>query len=485
MSCGVTSTARGVLAWLALLLSMGWGYWPAATRAADQNASSPETAIEKRLKELEREKRLMRLFADTFEQVKSKYDGSDVSDRELIEAAIRGMMSRLDPHSGYIPPSELAEFRKGIQHEFVGIGIQVFMRDGQLRIASPLFGTPAWRAGLRAGDAIVTIDGTSTKGLSIDEAIKLMGGEVGTEVTIAVLHPGDREAETITLRREHIEQPTVIGYRRSAEGVWNYYCDEERRIAYVRITAFSGNTARDLRGALTKLLEKKMRGLVVDLRFNPGGMLQQAIEVSDMFLREGRIVSIEGRAEEERTWDAQAEGTVVPKDFPVAVLVNRFSASAAEIVAACLQDNGVATIVGERTWGKGSVQNIVVLDEGTSALKLTTAGYHRPSGQNIHRAPGASEADQWGVHPDEGFVVELNHREVENLGVLFSELDELTQREPRTPREKVASEDDVGESSPDQPRLVDRQLEKALEVLRSRIDSATDTSGREQPKQDA
>ena len=131
MSCGVTWATRGMLAWLALLLSIGWGYWPAAIRAADQNASAPETAIEKRLKELEREKRLMRLFADTFEQVRSKYDGSDVSDRELIEAAIRGMMSRLDPHSTYIPPSELDEFRKGIQHEFVGIGIQVFMRDGQ------------------------------------------------------------------------------------------------------------------------------------------------------------------------------------------------------------------------------------------------------------------------------------------------------------------------------------------------------------------
>lgn len=473
MALVVMSARRIMLVWLVLLLSVTYLYAPPLLLGAGQNSDTATTAREDRLEELEREKRLMRLFADTFEQVKSRYNGSDVSDRELIEAAIQGMMSKLDPHSTYVPPRELAEFRKGIQREFVGIGIQVFMRNGQLRIASPLFGTPAWRAGLRAGDVILKIDGTSTQGHSIDEAVKLMSGEVGTDVAVTVLHPGKDESEVVTLRRERIEQPTVIGYRRNAQGVWDYYCDQDRRIAYVRITAFSGNTARDLRDTLTTLLDENVQSLVVDLRFNPGGMLKQAIEVSDMFLHEGRIVSMEGRGEQKRAWDAQSEGTLIPKGFPVAALVNRFSASAAEIVAACLQDNDVATIVGERTWGKGSVQNIVVLDEGKSALKLTTAGYHRPSGKNIHRAPGASEDDPWGVLPDDGFMVKLDHGEIRNLGVILAELDELTSRQTETSADRDGKEGEADQANAAKAELVDRQLKKAIDAVRSQLGSTT------------
>ncbi len=168
------------------------------------------------------EKELIRLFADTLEQVKSKYVESDVTERELIEAAIRGMISKLDPYSNYIPPQELDQFRKGVEREFVGIGIQVSERDGHLQIVSPLFGTPAWRAGLRAGDRILRIDDTSTRGLSLDDAIKLMGGKVGSEVTVTVLHPDGKQAETVQLTRERIEQPTVLGFQRNAEGVWDF-----------------------------------------------------------------------------------------------------------------------------------------------------------------------------------------------------------------------------------------------------------------------
>ena len=338
----------------------------------DQPSASAVRKSDDTRQQLADEKELIRLFADTLEQVKSKYVESDVTDRELIEAAIRGMISKLDPYSNYIPPQDLDQFRKGVEREFVGIGIQVSDpdRDGHLQIVSPLFGTPAWRAGLRAGDRILEIDDTSMRGLSLDDAIKLMGGKVGSEVTVTVLHPDGKQAETVQLTRERIQQPTVLGFQRNGEGVWDFSCDKDHKIGYVRIAAFSRNTSRDLEQVLKQSLQEGMQGLVMDLRFNPGGMLSEAIKVSDLFLHEGRIVSIQGRSTPEQIWDARQEGTLIPKGFPVAVLVNRFSASAAEIVSACLQDNKVATIVGERTWGKGSVQNIIELEHGKSAPEV-------------------------------------------------------------------------------------------------------------------
>ncbi len=462
-------------------------------------------------KELAEERELIRLFADTLEQVRDKYVDAKVSDRELIEAAIQGMISRLDPYSNYISPEELDQFRKGVEHEFVGIGIQVSERDGQLQIISPLFGTPAWRAGLRAGDRILKINDASTRGLSIDDAIKLMGGDVGTKVSITVLHPDEKQAETVELVRELIQQPTVLGYQRNQQGVWNYFCDPDQRIAYVRIIAFSRNTSDELERTLKQLMQDGMKGLIVDLRFNPGGMLSEAIKVSDMFLHEGRIVSIEGRNTPKQAWDAKEEGTIIPRGFPVAVLVNHYSASAAEIVSACLQDNHVATIVGERTWGKGSVQNIIELEKGKSALKLTTAGYHRPSGKNIHRKAGATEADEWGVHPDEGFVVPLSRSDLENLTLLYVQRDALTtvgarkaaqeqtatapagkdqnspdatksdegkteqpgeSTENATPQENEAAPADtenIEQKADAHAEFVDRQLEKALEAVRGKL----------------
>ncbi len=318
------------------------------------------------------------------------------------------------------------------------------------------------------------IDDTSTRGLSIDDAIKLMGGEEGTEVSVTILHHDAEKAETVSLKRERIEQPTVIGYHRDAAGQWDYFCDASQHIAYIRITAFSGNTARDLRRVLKQLLDQHAEGLVLDLRFNPGGMLNQAIEVCDLFLREGRIVSVEGRGTPEQTWDAKGPGTIVPLGFPLVVMVNRFSASAAEIVSACLQDNHAAIIVGERTWGKGSVQKIIVLEDGQSALKLTTAGYHRPSGQNIHREVGAGEDEQWGVHPDPDCEIRLSNRDLGRLGTLYDQRDELTKvrgrRDAAESGAEAAAESAGGSQEPEgAPSLVDAQLEKSLELLRRTI----------------
>jgi carboxyl-terminal processing protease len=435
---------------------------------AQDPTSSQAAQLEQRRKKLAEEKELLRLFADTLEQVKSKYVDSDVSDRELIEAAIRGMISKLDPYSNYIAPNELNRFLKGIQREFVGIGIEVSIRNGNLQIVSPMFGTPAWRAGLRAGDRILRINETSTRGMSIDDAIKLMTGEVGSDVTVTVLHADGTEPETVALRRERIHQPTVLGYHRHADGQWDYLCDQENRIAYIRVVAFSQNTSKDLRTVLDKLTDEKLNGLVLDLRFNPGGMLTEAIQVSDFFVRQGKIVSITGRGTENRSWDARDEGTLIQPGFPMAVLVNRFSASAAEIVSACLQDNDVAVVVGERTWGKASVQNIIELEQGKSALKLTTAGYQRPSGKNIHRKVGAGKEDEWGVKPNDGYEIRYDNADLANLSALFSELDDLKKPHP------TSGDDDSPPGS--ENRFVDSQLQKALDVVRDRagIAAATD-----------
>ncbi|MHB8973557.1 MAG: S41 family peptidase [Pirellulaceae bacterium] len=428
----------------------------------NEQVSAPADASPQRLAE---ERELIRLLADTLEQVHANYVDSKISERELIEAAIHGMISKLDPYSDYIAPQDLDQFRKGVEREFVGIGIQVSERDGQLQIVSPLFGTPAWRAGLRAGDRILKIGETGTRGLSLTDAIQLMTGEAGTEIAVSVLHPDETQAQTVTLKRELIQQPTVIGYRRHADGVWDYICDETDKIGYIRVAAFSRNTTEDLKLALQQLQTQDMQGLVLDLRFNPGGMLNQAIETSDLFLHQGRIVSVAGRAADQRAWEATEAGTLIPEGFPVAVLVNRFSASAAEIVSACLQDNKKAVIVGERTWGKGSVQNIIELENGKSALKLTTAGYQRPSGKNIHRAAGATESDEWGVSPDAGYEVPFSNSDMLNLGIRFAQLDALTEPPQTGPAE--AQTDAAGATA-----FVDRQLEKSLEYLRGRIHPA-------------
>ena len=355
---------------------------------------------------------LYKVFADTLDQVERNYV-KDISRRELMEAAIAGVLTKLDPYSSYISPDELSRFKSSVESQFGGIGIQITVDHDQLKILSPLVGTPAYRAGLESGDSIVEIDGKGTQGIELDEAVRRLKGEAGTSVSLTVVSAGTAKRRTVTVARELIHIDTVLGDRRSTGDVWDYMLDGDKRIGYIRITAFSRDTAADLRKALEQLKSRGMKGLVVDLRFNPGGLLTSAIEISDMFVDKGRIVSTSGRNSPERSWDAQADGTFL--GFPMAVLVNRYSASASEIVAACLQDHQRAIVVGERTWGKGSVQNVIELEEGKSALKLTTASYKRPSGKNIHRFPDAKDTDEWGVTPDEGFRLQLTDREMREL----------------------------------------------------------------------
>ena len=348
---------------------------------------------------------LYQIFADTLDQIERNYV-KDVSRRELLEAAIQGVLGKLDPYSNYISPDDIGRFKSNVEHQFGGIGIQIGVEDGQLKVISPLLGTPAYRAGLESGDAILEIDGKSTEGVQIDAAVKQLKGEAGSKVTLTVRHAGSREKTTVTIAREMVHVDTVMGDRRKSDDTWDFMLDRDKHIGYIRVTAFSRDTAAEVKKALVELQKEGLKGLILDLRFNPGGLLSSAIEASDLFVASGKIVSTKGRNTPERVWEAQQDGTF--EGFPMVVLINHYSASASEILSACLQDHKRAVIVGERTWGKGSVQNVIELEGGKSALKLTTAGYHRPSGKNIHRFPDAKEGDEWGVMPNDGFEVKLN-----------------------------------------------------------------------------
>lgn len=355
---------------------------------------------------------LFSVLVDTLDQVERNYV-KDISRRELVEAAIQGILSKLDPYSNYISPDDLTKFRTNVESQFGGIGIQIRQDGDRLTIVTPLVGTPAYRAGLQAGDQIVEIDGQSTAGMATDEAVKRLKGEVGSEVTLKVLAGASRQSKSVTVQREVVHIETVLGDRRKSDDRWDFMLDDARKIGYIRVTAFSRETASEIRDALIDLKNRDVKGLIVDLRFNPGGLLNSAIEVCDLFISEGRIVSTEGRNSAPRAWEAHAPGTF--EGFPMAVLVNHYSASASEIVAACLQDHGRAAIIGERTWGKGSVQNVIELEGGKSALKITTAGYKRPNGKNIDKPAEAKENDEWGVMPNDGLEVKLSNNEMRQV----------------------------------------------------------------------
>ena len=394
---------------------------------------------------------LLKLFADTVDQVERNYV-SPISRREIMEAAIQGVLSKLDPYSEYIPPDEIDDFKTGVNSEFGGIGIRFAEVDQRLTVITPLLGAPAYRAGVLAEDWIMEINGQSTLEISQAEAAGLLKGKVGEPIELTVRHQHDGAVEKIKMVRETVKVETVVGIRRQPDGQWDFWANPEKKLGYIRISLFSHQTAASLRQQLQTLVDNGARGLILDLRFNPGGLLSAAIEISDMFLSSGTIVSTQGRNVESRVWTARPE-TQFPK-LPVVVLMNHYSASASEIVAAALQDHDRAVVVGERSWGKGSVQNVIELERGRSALKLTTAGYFRPSGKNIHRAVGASENDQWGVSPSDGFLVETTPNEVAQLLRAYDNRDVL-QSNPQ----EASKLDKTNEE------IVDRQLQTALQYL--------------------
>ncbi len=379
----------------------------------------------------------------------------EVEPRELFERAMEGMVSGLDEYSDYIPPKLYLQFQQSIEQEFVGIGIVV---DGppnieRITVVSPVYDSPAYRAGVRAGDVILRIDGESTEGRILTDCVDAIKGLQGTTVELLVQHMGDEDPVSLKIRRDVIRTRSVLGDTRGEAGRWNYYLQQHPDIGYVRITTFGEHTIEELEEVL-RFEDHPVKSLILDLRGNAGGLLSAAVDTCDMFLDEGVIVSTRGRGgSEQRTFSARS-GVIVDRRLPVVVLVDRFSASASEIVAACLQDYGRAKVVGQRTWGKGTVQNIIPLESGRSALKLTTASYWRPSGKNIHRGREDTEQHDWGVRPDEGLQVMLTDEQYRDLF------------EQRRQRDILFN---GGDPVDDPPPIDDEQLNRAIEAVRQQI----------------
>jgi carboxyl-terminal processing protease len=335
----------------------------------------------------------VRTLIDIHRHVSANY-AEPVDENGLREGAIEGLMSKLDQFSVYVPPSKQEEFERMLEGSFKGVGIQLEQtEDGKIEVVTPIDGSPALKAGVLAGDIILKVNGESIEGLKLPEVIKKIGGPLGTEVKLTVRHVTGEEAE-LTMAREEIHVPTVKGYQRKQDGSWDWYICEDPKVAYLRITQFTPETYNRVKEALDALLADGMQGLLLDLRFNPGGRLDQAIQIVDLFIEKGVILSTKGRARPEQVVHAKESGTL--PNFPMIVLVNEHSASASEIVAGSLMDNKRAVVLGTRTYGKGSVQELIPLDSDGGELKLTVAYYYLPSGRLVHKKKDATD---WGVQP--------------------------------------------------------------------------------------
>ena len=382
----------------------------------------------------------LRTFTEIFDKIKNDYV-EPIEDKTLLENAIRGMLSGLDPHSSYLSPDDFQDLQAGTSGEFGGLGIEVGMEDGFVKVIAPIDDTPAYRAGVQAGDLVVRLDDTPVKGMSLSDAVKIMRGKPGSEIVLTIIRQGEHQPLELTLIRDVIKV-TSIKSRSLGEGY-----------GYVRITQFQSRTGVNLRQSLSQLKADNggsLRGLVLDLRNNPGGVLSAAVSVSDAFLKKGLIVYTEGRLAETKL-KFNAKPTDVLDGAPLVVLVNGGSASASEIVAGALQDHNRAVIMGATTFGKGSVQTILPM-ENNSALKLTTARYYTPSGTSIQAT---------GIVPD---IV------LDNLKVSSSESSGAT----RVTEADLAGhlegdeETDEGETTPSSDTLAsdDYALYEALNLLK-------------------
>ena len=340
-------------------------------------------------------------FVEVFKRVKEQYV-DDIDDEILFDYAIQGMVSSLDPHSSFLSKDDFNELRIGTTGKFGGLGIEITMEDGFVKIISPIDDTPASRAGLKSGDFITKIDDTLVKGLTIGEAVKLMRGKPGSQVTITVVREGEREPLIINLTREIIV----------AKGVKSELL--EGNIGYIRLSSFQSKSTDHISTHILKLKQdsgNKLKGLLLDLRNNPGGVLGSAVGIADLFLTDGKIVFTKGR-----TSNSDLEYFATSQDIidglPMIVMINEGSASASEIVAGALQDNNRAKILGTKSYGKASVQTIQEFSDGT-ALKLTTARYYTPSGRDIHTE---------GIEPDIMIKRERNDVQKENNPTEISKL---------------------------------------------------------------
>lgn len=414
---------RTVLAAVCVAL-LGFAATPAVSSAAE-----PRNTYE-----------LLDLFGEVFERVRGEYV-EEVSEQQLIESAIQGMLRDLDPHSVYLSEKHFQSMREQTRGQFGGLGIEVTMdENGFVRVVAPIDDTPAYRAGIQAGDLITALDGDTVQGMTLNDAVELMRGEVGSEIRLTIVRDG-QDPFDVTIVRDRI---TIRSVRSRI--------DDD--VGYIRISSFTGQTQDGLEEALNDLLEEggaDLKGFVLDLRSNPGGLLDQAISVTDTFLDKGEIVSTRGR-NLDTAQRYQATSGDKTNGLPIVVLINSGSASASEIVAGALQDHGRAIVMGTQSFGKGSVQTIMPMGRGDSAIKLTTQRYYTPSGRSIQ---------QKGIAPD--IVVERARLERLEPGTRRSEATlrgalENDQREGDGNGDQVAGATDLG--------MEDYQLARALDLIR-------------------
>ncbi|MBN1558101.1 MAG: S41 family peptidase [Lentisphaerae bacterium] len=398
---------------------------PAPPAAVEMLDASGETEPESAYKDLE-------VLTETMLLIKKHYVETKTYD-QIASGALHGMLDALDPHSGFLEPEQYTNIREDTSGRFSGIGIHVGMRDGQLTVIAPIEDTPGFRAGLQSGDRITAVNGEKTAGISLREAVKRMRGPRGEAVVLTIVREGEPAPFDVEVVRDDIEVPSVKGARLIRHG-----------IGYIRITQFAKPTADALQSALDGLVTNGMEALVLDLRSNPGGLLRAAVAVAQKFLEKGQlIVTTKGRTGIFDEVETRAGGEQRYTDIPMAILVNGGSASASEIVAGALQDQKRAVLVGETTFGKGSVQSVIRLrSDNESAVRLTTARYYTPGGREIHDK-GIDPDIPVIVSPEEWRRVQIRRAHVENPDLYGQEdTEEYTD-------------------------VVDRQLERALDLLQA------------------
>jgi len=386
--------------------------------------------------------RYLNLFGDVFERARANYV-EPVDDKELIEAAVSGMLANLDPHSAYLNEDSFEDMRVSTRGEFGGLGIEVTMESGFVKVVSPIDDTPAFEAGVQAGDYITHIDDEAVLGLSLNEAVEKMRGKVGTEIKITIRREGESEAIDYVIVRDVIKIRSV---RNRIEG----------NAGYIRVTTFNQNTETGVKKAIKEIREElgeNLQGVVLDLRNNPGGLLSQAIGVSDLFLDKGEIVSTRSRNDTDTKRDNATPGDLLD-GLPMVVLINGGSASASEIVAGALQDHKRGILLGTKSFGKGSVQTVIPLP-GHGAMKLTTARYYTPSGRSIQAK---------GIEPD--IIVEPSKIEKLKSRPGWSEADyrgALDKDESKAKPKAANDNKDDADKEDDKPQ--DYQLIRALDLL--------------------
>ncbi len=388
----------------------------------------------------------VRTLIDIQRQVSNNYV-DEIEPAKLRQAAITGLLGELDPFTLYVPPARQEDFDRLLEGSFKGIGVQLNQLDnGTIEVVTPVDGSPAFKAGVMAGDVVLKINGESVEGQRLPDAVKKLAGPLGTEIKLQVRR-ATGEIFDLQMTREEVVVPTARGWGRAADNQWDWFISKDPKIAYLRLTQFTPDSYDAVKTSIDQMLSQGMTGLIMDLRFNPGGRLDQAIKIIDLLVDSGTILSTKGRYRSEQIVRATAD-VLLPR-FPMIVLINEHSASASEVVAGSLKDNKRAIVVGTRSYGKGSVQEVVPLDQNGGELKMTVAYYYLPSGRLVHKKKDATD---WGVEPN----IEVKIDEDAQLRLQRERYEAELFRRPTT---RPTTEPTT------RPSTVDAQLQRAVDTM--------------------